>query len=86
MMLVPVAGDVDSPGEPDILVFHEVVQHTFDSGCARRMTYEARVHADRHHARTLSALLVQHVKGVADELIPQRCRSGLCNKLSIIVG
>src|SRR5262245_42053824 len=50
------------------------------------MPDEASMHADRHHARTLSALLVQHIEGVADELIPLRCRSGLPDELSIIVG
>src|SRR5262245_52724465 len=67
MGLDPMAGDVPSAGDPDIVVLHHIVEQPFEAGCAGGMSSQAHVQADRHHFRLGGAFTVKHVEGIAHE-------------------
>src|SRR3954447_6730449 len=62
VVLEPVVGDVDPPGEPDIALVVRVLEEVPQRGRAAGLADPARVQADRHHLRVGRSLLPEIVE------------------------
>src|SRR3546814_12913728 len=62
------AGDVDAPAEPDLLMTLGVFKKTLEGREAGRTADQAAVQADGKHLRRLAAFGIQHVEGILEVL------------------
>jgi hypothetical protein len=58
------AGDINPPADPDILVLLNVIQKSSQRGSAARATYQPAVQTNAHHLGAFIGLAVQYVERV----------------------
>ena len=73
MLRVPVAGDVDAAGDPDLFVVEDIVDEAGEGSGAARAADQAAVQADVQHLRLAGlAFTIKDVEGIlqiGEELI-----------------
>jgi hypothetical protein len=60
----PVIGDVNPPGDPDIVCLGDVIEEAFEIGRAARPSDDARVQPNAHHLGQLLAFPPQKIEGL----------------------